>query len=203
MAGRRFRGSLHCTSIELGHNDASSLCKQEGHRLNIRRAQVNDAPQLARIHVAAWQVAYRGVVPDSILQGFTYQKREAAFRQSLAANLEETYLAEDGANALGILTIGACRDADLDVNSTGEIWGIYIAPDYWRRGIGTWLVHEAEHMLQARGYREVVLWVLEDNTEARRFYEAMSFHSDGAFKMVELGKSLKAIRYTKTMGLAA
>ncbi len=171
--------------------------------MNIRRAQVNDAPQLARVHVDAWQVAYHGVVPDSFLQGFTYQKREAAFRRALAVNREETYLAEDSANALGILTIGACRDADLDVNSTGEIWGIYIAPTYWRRGIGTRLVHEAARMLQARGYREVVLWVLEDNVEARRFYEAMGFHIDGAFKMVELGKSLKAIRYAKTMVLAA
>jgi ribosomal protein S18 acetylase RimI-like enzyme len=58
-------------------------------------------------------------------------------------------------------------------------------------------------MLRARGYREVVLWVLEDNTEARRFYEAMGFHVDGAFKMVELGKPLKAIRYAKAMAMAA
>jgi ribosomal protein S18 acetylase RimI-like enzyme len=170
--------------------------------LNIRHARVDDAPTLAQIHVDAWQVAYRSIVPDSFLQRFTYQKREAAFREALAANLEETYLVEDEANAIGILTIGACRDDDLDVKATGEIWGIYLAPAYWRRGIGTWLVHEAERMLQARGYRDVVLWVLEDNLEARRFYEALGFQVDGAFKMVELGKPLKAIRYTKTMVLA-
>jgi ribosomal protein S18 acetylase RimI-like enzyme len=171
--------------------------------LNIRRAQVADAPTLAQIHVDAWQAAYRGIVPDSFLQKFTYQKREAAFRQALADNLEETYLVEDEHVALGILTIGACRDDDLDVNSTGEIWGIYLAPAHWRRGIGTWLVHEAERMLQARGYRDVVLWVLEDNTEARYFYEVMGFRVDGAFKLVELGKPLKAIRHQKLLAATA
>jgi ribosomal protein S18 acetylase RimI-like enzyme len=168
-----------------GGNDVASLFGKECH-LNLRRAQVNDAPQLAQVHVDAWQVAYRGVVPDSFLQRFTYRRREAAFRQAMTDNLEETYLVEDDDHALAILTIGACRDADLDVGSTGEIWGIYVAPTYWRRRIGTWLVHEAERMLQARGYREVVLWVLKDNTEAQRFYEAMDFHIDGTFKMVEL-----------------
>jgi ribosomal protein S18 acetylase RimI-like enzyme len=171
--------------------------------LNIRRAQANDAPLLAQVHVDAWQVAYRGVVPDSFLERFTYQRREAAFRQALADNLEETYLVEEDDHALAILTIGACRDDDLDVTATGEIWGIYITPAYWRKGIGTQLVQEAERMFQARSYREVVLWVLEDNTEARRFYEAMGFRVDGAFKMVELGKPLKVIRYAKTLAIAA
>jgi ribosomal protein S18 acetylase RimI-like enzyme len=160
---------------------------------------VNDAPKLAKVHVDSWQVAYRGLVPDSFLQGFTYQRREEAFRQALAANSEETYLLEDNGSTAGILTIGASRDPDLDVSCTGEIWGIYITPDYWRRGIGTRLVQEAERILQSRGYREVVLWVLEGNANARRFYEAMGFCPDGMSKTLELGKSLKAIRYKKAI----
>jgi len=170
--------------------------------MNIRRAQVNDAPKLAQVHVDSWQVAYRSLVPDSFLQGFTYQKRENAFRQALSANLEETYLVEDNDRAIAILTIGASRDADLDGSCTGEIWGIYIVPDHWRRGIGTRLVQEAERMLLSRGYRDIVLWVFEGNTDARRFYEAMGFCVDGAFKTLELGESLKAVRYKKSVATA-
>ncbi len=170
--------------------------------MNIRRAQVQDAPTLAQVHVDSWHVAYRGLIPDSFLQGFTYQKREEAFRRALIANSEETYLIEDDARAVGILTIGACRDSDLDAGRTGEIWGIYIVPDHWRYGVGTRLVHEAERMLQSRGYRDVVLWVLEGNTSARRFYEAMGFCLDSASKILELGKPMKAIRYKKAMPTA-
>ncbi len=167
--------------------------------MNFRRATADDAPGLARVHVDSWQVAYRGVVPDSHLQGFTYRRREEAFRRSIAANQEETYLLEDGARPVAILTIGPKRDDDLDAQYTGELWGIYIAPDYWRRGIGRELVQEAERMLQARGHREVVLWVLEGNSAARRFYEAVGFALDGASKIVELGKPLKAVRYKKAL----
>ena len=171
--------------------------------MNIRRATVNDAPKLAIVHVDSWQVAYRGIVPDSHLERFTYQRREEAFQQALAANLEETYLIEDNDQGVGILTIGASRDADLDVNATGEIWGIYITPDHWRQGIGRTLVHEAERILRSRNYTEVVLWVLEENRDARQFYEKMGFRVDGMSKIVELGKPLKAVRYKKTMDIAA
>jgi ribosomal protein S18 acetylase RimI-like enzyme len=144
-------------------------------------------------------VAYRGIVPDSHLERFTYQRREGAFQQALTANLEETYLIEDNDQAIGILTIGASRDADLDTSYTGEIWGIYIDPNYWRQGIGTTLVHEAERILQSRDYTEVVLWVLEENVDARRFYEKMGFCLDGTYRTVELGKPLKAVRYKKAL----
>jgi len=167
--------------------------------MNIRRATADDAPTLAKVHVDSWQVAYRGIVPESHLERFTYQRREEAFRKALTANLEETYLIEDGDQAVGILTIGASRDPDLDVVRVGEIWGIYITPAYWRRGIGTLLIHEAERILHSRHYEAAVLWVLADNTDARRFYEEMGFALDGASKMVELGKPLQAVRYEKSL----
>ena len=173
---------------------------------NLWRAQASDAPRVARVHVDSWQVAYRGVVPDSFLEGFTYAKREDAFRRSLAENLEETYLLEDedatassDERAVAILTVGPSRDDDLDVKEVGELWGIYIVPDRWRQGIGTRLVREAEGMLRARGYREIVLWVLEGNMDARRFYEAMGFEPDGASRIVELGEPLPAVRYRKAV----
>jgi ribosomal protein S18 acetylase RimI-like enzyme len=167
--------------------------------MNLRRAQAEDAGRLAQVLVDAWQAAYRGVVPDSFLANFTYQRREDAFRKALLAGLEETYLLEEGERPIAILTIGASRDVDLDISRTGEIWGIYITPDYWRRGIGTELVREAEGMLRARGYSEIVLWVLEGNADARRFYEAMGFAPDGVSKTVQLAIPLKAVRYRKAL----
>jgi ribosomal protein S18 acetylase RimI-like enzyme len=167
--------------------------------MNIRRATADDAPVLAKVHVESWQAAYKGIVPDSHLERFTCQRREQAFREAIAAGLEETYLVEEDSQPVGILTIGASRDADLDVRVTGEIWGIYITPGYWRRGNGAAMVHEAERMLASRGCADVVLWVLEANTDARRFYEKMGFALDGAVRVIELGGPLKAVRYKKIL----
>lgn len=168
--------------------------------LEIRPATAADAAALARVHVDAWQVAYRGLVPDTMLQRFTYEYREERFRRSLAANAEETYVVELEGEVVGLLTIGIARDPDLDSQRTGEIWGVYLSPGYWRRGIGSRLVALAEQMLQQRGYEDAVLWVLAGNSRARRFYEAVGFGLDGHSKEIELGKPRQAVRYAKQLG---
>ncbi len=102
---------------------------------------------------------------------------------------------------MAILTIGPNRDEDLDPARDGELWGIYISQGWWRRRIGWQLVNEAEHMLGSRGYERVVLWVFEKHHDARRFYEAMGYHPDGASRTLDLGAPLEAVRYVKTLHL--
>jgi ribosomal protein S18 acetylase RimI-like enzyme len=117
----------------------------------------------------------------------------------LVAGAEETYCVQVEGQIVGLLTLGATRDPDLDTRRTGEIWGIYISPGYWRRGIGKSLAAEAEKILKSRGYEDAVLWVLEGNQQARRFYEAMGFGLDGESKNIDWGTPLKAIRYRKAL----
>ena len=100
---------------------------------------------------------------------------------------------------VGFLTLGAARDVDLDIDRTREIWGIYISPDYWRKGIGRKLAEEVEKILKSRGYEHAVLWVLEGNQQARRFYEATGFSPDGESKDIDWGTPLKAVRYAKVL----
>ena len=167
--------------------------------MDIRPARVEDAPALARVHVDSWRAAYHGLVPDSSLEGFTYEWREGCFREALATGAEETYVIGRDGEIVALLTIGAARDPDLDARRTGEIWGIYISPDHWRRGIGSRLAEEAERILRSRGYEDAVLWVLEANQQARRFYEAMGFSPDGQSKDIDWGTVLKAVRYAKAL----
>ena len=167
--------------------------------MKIRPARVADASALARVHVDSWRAAYRGLVPESSLQAFTYQWREECFQQALSTGAEETYLVQVAHEVVGLLTLGAARDPDLDANRTGEIWGIYVSPDYWRIGIGHRLAQEAERILESRGFDDAVLWVLKSNQRARRFYEAMGFRLDGESKTIDWGTPLKAVRYRKAL----
>ncbi len=169
----------------------------------LRRAQPDDAPALARVHVDSFRAAYRDLTTPAHLERFSYALREERFREALIAGTEEDYLAcvEANQEPVAILTIGMARDADLEPG-TGEIWGIYIAPDYWRQGIGTWLVREAEQMLVARGCASAVLWVLAGNHRARRFYEAAGYVADGASHVIQWDTPLKAVRYRKPLSSA-
>lgn len=168
-------------------------------QVTIRRATPEDAPALARVQVDSWRVAYRGLVPDSHLDGLDCDRRSQRFRESLAAGSEETHLAEREGEVLGFLTLGACRDSDVDPQTTGEIWGIYLAPQHWRKGIGRALCQHGEQFLRSRGYTQAALWVFEGNPRARRFYEAMGFEPDGASRVLNPGAPLTAIRYRKPL----
>jgi len=170
--------------------------------MTIRRATSHDADALAKVHVDSWRSAYRGLVPESLLAGLDYAKRAQGFRDALAEHSEETYLAQENGEVLGFLTVGDCRDDDLDRRQTGEIWGIYLAPMHWRKGIGRSLCHFGENLLQSRGCTVATLWVFKDNPQARRFYEAMGFRPDGASKTLHPGAPLEAIRYRKELGSA-
>lgn len=165
--------------------------------MDIRRATPADADAMAKLHVDAWRAAYRGLVPDAFLDGLAYDRRAKRFRESLSAQAEETYLAEQAGDLLGMLTIGACRDEDVDSTVTGEIWGIYLAPGYWRQGTGKVLCRYGEGLLRARHYQIATLWVFAGNEQARRFYEAMGYAADGASKVLDLGTPLEALRYCK------
>ena len=163
----------------------------------IRRATPDDADALGRLHVDAWRAAYRGLVPDAFLDALSYDRWAQRFREWLSAQTLETYLAEQDGNVLGMLTIGACRDEDVDMEVTGEIWGIYLAPQYWRQGTGSVLCRYGERLLSGGGFQIATLWVFAGNERARRFYEAMGYTADGGRKVLDFGVPLEVIRYRK------
>jgi GNAT superfamily N-acetyltransferase len=76
-------------------------------------------------------------------------------------------LAERGLDAIGFASIGQARDDA----AAGEVYAIYVLPEAWGTGAGHALMHESLQRLRDDGYREAVLWVLDDNPRARTFYE--------------------------------
>ncbi len=168
-----------------------------GSMLNLRSATPDDAATMASVHIEAWRAAYRGLVPEPFLAALDRDRRTARFREFLASGAGDTYIIERDSEPVGHLTIGPCRDDDLDERTVGEIWGIYLAPAHWRRGIGARVCRRAERILRARGFGPIVLWVFEGNASARRFYEAMGYAPDAATKTAEVGGPLPAIRYRK------
>jgi ribosomal protein S18 acetylase RimI-like enzyme len=167
--------------------------------MEIRRATPDDAVALAKVLIDSWRFAYRGLVPELHLDSLDYDRWAQRFRESLVQNEEETYVAERDGEVLGLLTLGGCRDADVDQAAVGEIWRIYLSPKHWRKGLGSRLHRYGERTLKLRGYTVVTLWVFAGNEQARRFYEGMGFELDGASKTLTLGASLEAVRYRKEL----
>ena len=53
--------------------------------------------------------------------------------------------------------------------------------------------------MAARGEREAILWVLEDNPRARRFYEREGWLEDGVGETQFLDVTVPVIRYRRPL----
>lgn len=163
----------------------------------VRAAVPADAHDVARVHVRSWQAAYRGLIAQDFLDGLkpeVWANRYAFGRLGVA--LPSTLLAVDGAAIRGLATTGLCRDAGLP--HCGELMAIYVDPAYLRTGIGRLLLTAARERLRRVGVTQAVLWVLDGNDRARRFYERDGWRCDGAWRTETFGPhSVRQVRYRR------
>jgi ribosomal protein S18 acetylase RimI-like enzyme len=153
--------------------------------MDIRAARMEDIPQIAVVHVRSWQAAYRGLLPQAYLDGLDPRQRIGQWEQVLSAadRSDSGTLVADAAGRLsGFVSYGPARDDDTDSQPAGEIYAIYLVPAAWDEGIGRQLMAAALGRLGEAGFDQVILWVLDSNARARRFYEAGGWRADGAAK---------------------
>ena len=154
----------------------------------------NDSYSIAYIHVNSWRAAYIGIIPQEILDNMDIEKRKAYFDKVVKDKSENNVIAFIDNVPAGFLTFGNCRDDDKD-NSFGEIRGIYLLPEYWHQGIGSKLINWGINELKVMGFKNICLWVLDDNLQARNFYEKQGFVYEGTSKEIIIGKPLIELRY--------
>ena len=165
----------------------------------IREATSKDAASIAAIHVKSWRAAYAGILPAAFLDGLSEDEYTAFWEQELTGNASVNRVALEGRQIVGWASGGPNRDPDCEGHS--EIYSIYVTPDAWSRGIGRLLMRRMENDLSAM--RWPLLWVLEQNQRALRFYHKQGYQADGSTKTVPIGGvALKEIRLRK-MGWTA
>jgi GNAT superfamily N-acetyltransferase len=148
----------------------------------LRPAEPADALAVARVHVRAWQVAYRTLLPDDYLDSLKPEDRSGRYtfggtdpRQPM------TRVAVDDAGVVrGFATTCAARDAD--VPGYGELAAIHVDPDCWGRGVGQALLAAARAHLLDSGFTRAILWMVVGNIRAERFYVKDGWSPDGSLR---------------------
>ena len=149
--------------------------------MRVRPATVEDALAVETVRVATWQAAYRGLLPDALLDGLVVDAdRRAA---AIAEGTSTTLLAVDVDGPVGMAACGPSRDDDLDGL---ELYALYVLPRAWQEGVGTALLAACGAVRS--------LWVLEGNARGRAFYARHGFVPDGAVKVLELGGPVREVR---------
>jgi GNAT superfamily N-acetyltransferase len=156
----------------------------------IRPGRPEDAEAVAGVHVETWRAAYVNVFPQEQLRNLSIERRAEQWRST------PPLVAEVDGKIVGFVSVGPSRDADGD----GELYAIYVRPEHWGTGVGRALIAAGEERLRELGHHEAVLWVLEDNPRARRFYEAAGWTADGTTRPIEIfGGEVPEVRYRKRL----
>jgi len=150
--------------------------------MQIRQAIVSDAQSIARIHVAGWRAAYRGQMPDAVLNNLDVGKRANFWHTHLNDQPTATFVAELEHEIIGFCDLIPSRDKDSNPTEVGEIAAIYVHPKHWRQSAGRELCDCALATARLKCFTAVTLWVLDSNIAAQNFYQAMGFRLDGATK---------------------
>jgi ribosomal protein S18 acetylase RimI-like enzyme len=154
----------------------ASTARNQGNEMSmaiLRPAKVKDAEGIAYIHVTAWQDTYRGLMPASVLDTLSVERRARQWKETLEDTsnpFHPALVAESNRKIVGFANYGREREGDPEYR--GELFAIYILKEYQGEGIGRKLVQKAAEGLLFLDLTSMLVWVLSDNPY-QKFYERL------------------------------
>lgn len=150
----------------------------------------DDKMEISKIYEKSWKYAYKDIIPqeylDSIPKGNWVKKLDNPNRKTLV------YI--DNGKMIGTSSFGKSRFKQFD--NWGEIFSIYLLPDYINKGYGKILMKSVVLELRKLGYDNIFLWCFEENIRARHFYEQFGFLLTKDYLDANIGgKNLREVRY--------
>jgi ribosomal protein S18 acetylase RimI-like enzyme len=136
--------------------------------IEIRKAEPRDADAIADVHQQAWLGAYSGIIPHRALS-VMISRRGAEWWGNAIRRAATVLVVEIGGIVAGYATIGKNRAREL--SQQGEIYELYLRPEYQGIGLGSRLFAAARQRLAESGLAGMVVWALEENAGALSFYE--------------------------------
>lgn len=135
--------------------------------IDIRKADPRDAGAIADVHQEAWQGAYAGIIPHRALNSMVNRRGRDWWANAIRRSATVLVI-ELGGKIAGYTTLGRNRAREL--RQQGEIYELYLRPEYQGIGLGTRLFSAARTRLADNGLKGMVVWALEDNQNALAFY---------------------------------
>ncbi|MEV0244315.1 GNAT family N-acetyltransferase [Streptomyces sp. NPDC050674] len=163
---------------------------------------LDDCDSVAEIRVRGWQRAYRGMMPQTYLDGLSVREDAERRRAHLSrGDGGVVNLVAEGhhGDLVGWACHGPYREGEV-LTGGAELYALYAHPDRVGQGVGRALLTESVARCSAAGHGRLLLWVLKENVRARRFYERAGFGADGTEEPFEVeGVVVPEVRYARTL----
>ena len=161
-------------------------------QITIRSARLEDARGIARLDVETWRATYAGLLSASYLVGLSERRRELGWRSVILREPRDVRVAVGQGDA--ILGFGSCGPNRGDRRFAGEVFTLYVAPDWQNQGIGRRLLIALFRRLVAAGRSSAIVWVLRDNP-SRFFYERLGGRQVTYKTLAVAGSAVEAVGY--------
>ena len=150
----------------------------------------DDRTAISKVYEESWKYAYQGIVPQDYLDDIPKGQWALRIEQADRKNLVMVQ------NEMIIGTSGFGKSRMKEMNGFGEIISLYFLPEYMGKGYGRLLLQAVVSELKKMGFDKVFLWVLEENQNARYFYEKCGFVQTERWLFSDIGgKKLKEVQY--------
>lgn len=150
----------------------------------------DDRYSISRVYEESWKYAYKGIIPKSFLDSI----KKGKWAKTIDNPKMHSLIMLDEDEIIG--TVSYCSSRFSEMSNYGEIVSIYLLPDYIGKGYGKVLLKAAINKLVGMGFSDIFLWVLEENKNARHFYEKFVFKLSGRYLNDSIGgKALREIQY--------
>jgi ribosomal protein S18 acetylase RimI-like enzyme len=169
--------------------------------IGIRHARAEDAFAIAHVHVETWRATYPTLLPHEYLGKHLSIDTRAIYWQralQLGDAQEAIFVATEGYDIVGFTSVGPARKAPKAATDPSKKWGevftLYVLPDWQEQGAGRMLLANGFAELVERGFDAALLWVVAGNP-SRFFYEAMGGQAIGADVEKLAGAPIEEICY--------
>ena len=153
--------------------------------ISIRNAEIQDAAAIAHVHVQSWRTTYSGIVPAEYLTSLNEAERASLWQDWLQRDLC-VHVAELEGVVVGFANGGPIREPLGEYGA--EMYAIYLLQAAQGKGIGRQLVGALATALLARDFKNMAVWVLEQNPAVHFYERAGAQHLEG--KQIEIGGTL-------------
>jgi GNAT superfamily N-acetyltransferase len=137
----------------------------------VRSATLDDAAEIARVHVATWRSAYRGLLADDFLESLSETHYTERWKRVIGEGVSRVFVADEPEGIVAFASGG--RERAGETGFAGELYALYVLEGSQRRGHGHELVRAVAGALRELQLPDMIAWVLRDNSSARAFYERL------------------------------
>jgi ribosomal protein S18 acetylase RimI-like enzyme len=134
--------------------------------VRVRSGQLSDAKDLADVFERSWRHAYVGILPRAHLDSLILRRGRRWWTSAIRSG-DLILVLEVAGEICGYASCGPARHRG---RYEGEIYELYLVPEYQGLGFGELLFEACRNVLDQRKLNGLIVWALSDNEIAADFY---------------------------------